>query len=149
MTALTPPDKLNNYDYKIIKYVVSHPSISGDKIARHFSKKINGINYRLDTLASYKYDRNSESYLVYIKTLPLGAENNAEYIREYSVTPFGEFALQNSIAQNKAKRVEFWKNLLHSKWVEILVSFVTAAITSANWTKISSLIHTLLRQFFD
>ncbi|MGM9937133.1 MAG: hypothetical protein ACI38A_07290 [Candidatus Ornithomonoglobus sp.] len=47
------------------------------------------------------------------------------------------------------ERIKFWKELLLSKWLDVVVAFITAAITSANWATISNWIVCLIHKCFN
>jgi len=119
-----PENKLNKYDYKIIKYVGNFESVSKEQILRKFSKKIKSIEYRLLILSQDDSDFTKVGYIH--KANPIYLEEISE--KSYRITELGKKVMEDYKLEKQLTSKERWKERILGHVFGVLTSVTVACI---------------------
>jgi len=130
---------LTEIDFKLLRYISSHPSATLKDLKNKFSK-ISNLEHRLKVLST-----SSKEFPAVLKEefkiQGRGAYSQKINLGIFIVTDFGKLALQDYSCKTKSHKKEVW---LKNAWIPIIVSFLTYLLL--NYI-IPLLLH-LLRQLF-
>ena len=118
-----------NEQYKILKALYKLKTSTPNYFSKHFG--------------DITYER-SFKILVENNLIKINSYNNSETGTHYELTILGT----NTYFILHQEKVKYWKELAISKWSDVIVAFITAAITSSNWPEISTFIENLLAKCF-
>ncbi len=119
--------ELSKQHYKILKFCYGKHHVSYTAMAKKFG------SIKLHAPLSYLRTHN----MILQEKNPEGSR--LTYKDEIYLSALGETAYLNM----RDEYMKFWKNILVSKWLDILVAFITAAITSTFWPRLLSFLVSL------
>lgn len=128
--------ELSEIDYLVLEYISNFDTVSKEQLSKHFSSKIDELDYRLSFLktpvfklvgnARFPVDNSS-----YIEEICEQTNNNGivtcKGTDEFYITPLGKKVLQDYKTHKKSRRVELW---VKNAWLPIIVSVITTLLTN-------------------
>lgn len=130
--------EITNEHYKILKCCHGKHHVSYEKLVNKFCSPHSPYSY-------YRFHDN----FAFLRSHDFLSQDNSTDAN--GIQHFDDKVYISSIGENtylimKDKKVLFWKELLLSKWLDIIVSFITAAITCANWYEIAEFFSNLFQK---
>ena len=127
--------EITNEHYKILKYCHGKHHVSHKNLVNKFCSPKSPYSF-------YRFRNN----FTFLRSHDFLIQDN--YTDANGTHHFEDKVYISSIGENtylimRDKKVLFWKELLLSKWLDIIVAFITSAITCANWSKIAEFLNNL------
>lgn len=129
--------EITHEHYKILKFCHGKHHVSYQKLQDKFCSLRRPYSY-------YRFQRDISFLRSHSFILQSCDDTNGSnhYQDNIYISSIGE----NTYSIIRTEKILFWKELLLSKWLDVVVAFVTAAITCANWSEIVNFFSKLFQQ---
>lgn len=124
---------LTKEHYKLLKFCHGKHHVSFQDMIKKFG--LNMIRHNLPYLRT-------QSFL--LQDYHDDNDKIRHYFDNVYITSLGE----NAYSLMKEARNNFWKELFLSKWIDIIVAFITAGITADHWQSIKTFVVNLVSALF-